>query len=642
MNELTYEQQVDAVVLNQYNRYESARVCDTPSLLVQLGFDPLPMFYPQRHLRDAIRPFIPNYSRHLHSLQVSQIKRLPELIADPVMIFKSPSHTGSYILVTDELDRKGRPIIVSIFPNGTSDYNGREWQGNVITSVYGRNNFRSFLRRAIDQNCMIYCNNEKSRRLFSLLAVTMPKGLNNTICFDSIIQQPKPKVNKGEIKMFDYHRNYLNATPFPNTIGFRGVQDYRIAAQLNGVVFGVSDKGNCAVWTGGYHANGELREVSGGHYFTGSAPEEQYNAALTQFTKMASTGVYEHKQYDLIMSDGYSIQKLGTFATAEDAQKAMESDYADKNRNTEGYEKYADCSDIYDGAAILYDRGSEVYTYNVFESTYEITKGELQELMREEQEQKDLANDYSEVIDAVEQRYGLMVAKRLLTEETAKAIVEDYQMKKANNDTARYLLSDAIDEHITAEQVESARHNKQIFFDTETTGLNRDGTDEILSISIINENEEILLHTYVKPEHHTSWEEAQEINKISPDMVKDSPTLTQLKPLLKEIFTSADEIIAYNIAYDRQFIEPALDIHFGDKARCAMLEFADYYKEPNLKTGYGYRWKSLSVAMENLGQTWRGQAHGSLADTYAAKDVWTALKNPSIEKKNTYEQSMKV
>lgn len=566
MNEMTYKEQVDAVITNRYNRYDCVKVCDTPSLFVQLGMTQLPILYTPRHLRDAVRPYVPHCNRHLHCLRLDTIKRLPELIADPVMIFKKPTHTDSLIVVTDELDREGRPIIATVKPNVPDTvYGGRQTESNLIASVFGRNCFRSFLQRAIDQNCMIYCNNEKSRRLFSLLAVTMPKGLNNTICFDSIIQQTKPKVNKGEIKMFDYHRNYLNATPFPDAIGFRGVQKYRIAAQLNGVVLGVSEKGDCAVWTGGYHANGELREVSGGHYFTGaefgSDPEQLYNAALAKFTTMAST----------------------------DLQPLVNN-----------------------------------------------------ELMREEQEQKDLANDYSEVIDAVEQRYGLMVAKRLLTEETAKAIVEDYQMKKANNDTARYLLSDAIDEHITAEQVESARHNKQIFFDTETTGLNKDGTDEILSISIINENEEILLHTYVKPEHHTSWEDAEKINHISPEMVKDSPTLTQLKPLLKEIFTSADEIIAYNIAYDRKFVEPALDIHFGDKARCAMLEFADYYKEPNLKTGYGYRWKNLSFAMENLGQTWRGQAHGSLADTYAAKDVWTALKNPSIEKKNTYEQSMKV
>ena len=151
------------------------------------------------------------------------------------------------------------------------------------------------------------------------------------------------------------------------------------------------------------------------------------------------------------------------------------------------------------------------------------------------------------------------------------------------------------------------------------------------------------MHTYVKPEHHTSWEEAERINHISPDMVKDSPTLTQLKPLLKEIFDSADEIVAYNINYDRQFIEMPLDIHFGSKAKCAMLAFADYYQEPNTKTGYGYRWKNLSFAMEHFGKEWRGQAHGALADTYAAKDVWSELQSPTLDRKNTYKQSsMKV
>ncbi|MBP1537293.1 MAG: hypothetical protein ILA17_05440, partial [Ruminococcus sp.] len=114
-----------------------------------------------------------------------------------------------------------------------------------------------------------------------------------------------------------------------------------------------------------------------------------------------------------------------------------------------------------------------------------------------------------------------------------------------------------------------------------------------------------------------------------------SPTLTQLKPLLTEIFNSADRIIAYNIEYDRKFIEPALDIDFGDRARCAMLEFAHYYKEPNQKTG-GYRWKNLTFAMDNLGKEWRGQAHGALADTYAAKDVWDELHKPVRERKNSH------
>ena len=551
MNELTYEQQVDAVVLNQYNRYESARVCDTPSLLVQLGFDPLPMFYPQRHLRDAIRPFIPNYSRHLHCLQVSQVKRLPELIADPVMIFKSPSHTGSYILVTDELDRKGRPIIVSIFPNGTCDYNGREWQGNVITSVYGRNNFRTFLQRAVDQDCMIYYNKEKSQQLFSLLTVTLPQGLNNNVGFDYIIQHSSLNVKvKGDYTM------------------------------------------------------SELQEIA-----------------------------YTHTQYEVILADGKTVLKVGTYDTKEEAQKVLEERYVSLNGSTNARYNVEDAEmSFFDREGIAHYKG---LTVAIVESEHKLTKGELLALTRQEQIDNELSKEYGEIVDAMEQRFGLMAAKRLLTDETAQAIVTDYQRKKANNDTVKYLLNDAIDEHITDEQVQAAKHNKTIFFDTETTGLNKNGDDEILSIAIINENEEILLHTYVKPEHHTSWEDAERINHISPDMVKDYPTLTQLKPLLKEIFGSADEIVAYNISYDRQFIESPLDIHFGSRAKCAMLAFADYYQEPNERTGQ-YRWKNLSFAMEHFGKEWRGQAHGALADTYAAKDVWNELHSPTLDRKNTF------
>ena len=43
-----------------------------------------------------------------------------------------------------------------------------------------------------------------------------------------------------------------------------------------------------------------------------------------------------------------------------------------------------------------------------------------------------------------------------------------------------------------------------------------------------------------------------------------------------------------------------------------------------------------SFAMNNLGKEWRGQAHGALADTYAAKDVWDELHKPVRERKNSH------
>ncbi len=94
--------------------------------------------------------------------------------------------------------------------------------------------------------------------------------------------------------MNEWRLNYINGKPFPKTIGFNGVQRYRIAAECNGYVLGVTEKGNCAVWSGGYHANGELREVSGGSYFTGvdfgSSPEKCFESAFALFAERASGG----------------------------------------------------------------------------------------------------------------------------------------------------------------------------------------------------------------------------------------------------------------------------------------------------------------------------------------------------------------
>jgi len=94
--------------------------------------------------------------------------------------------------------------------------------------------------------------------------------------------------------MNEWRLNYINGKPFPDTRMFDGVQQYRIAAECNGYVLGVTEKGDCAVWTGGYHVNGELREVSGGSYFIGlgfgSSPEKCFERAFALFAERASGG----------------------------------------------------------------------------------------------------------------------------------------------------------------------------------------------------------------------------------------------------------------------------------------------------------------------------------------------------------------
>ena len=99
--------------------------------------------------------------------------------------------------------------------------------------------------------------------------------------------------------MNEWRLNYINGKPFPDTRMFDGVHQYRIAAECNGYVLGVTEKGNCAVWSGGYHANGELREVSGGTYFTGGFgedPEKLFDNAFAFFAERASGGKVADKE----------------------------------------------------------------------------------------------------------------------------------------------------------------------------------------------------------------------------------------------------------------------------------------------------------------------------------------------------------
>lgn len=75
------------------------------------------------------------------------------------------------------------------------------------------------------------------------------------------------------------------------------------------------------------------------------------------------------------------------------------------------------------------------------------------------------------------------------------------------------------------------KNSDVIFLDTETTGLDPE-TDEILQISVVNNNGEILLNSYIRPEHKTEWTAAEAINHISPQMVKNAPVISDIVPLI--------------------------------------------------------------------------------------------------------------
>lgn len=57
--------------------------------------------------------------------------------------------------------------------------------------------------------------------------------------------------------------------------------------------------------------------------------------------------------------------------------------------------------------------------------------------------------------------------------------------------------------------------------DFETTGL-KAGEDEVLQVSIIDENYNVLLNVYCRPNNKGSWEDAQAVHGITPLMVANA------------------------------------------------------------------------------------------------------------------------
>lgn len=154
-----------------------------------------------------------------------------------------------------------------------------------------------------------------------------------------------------------------------------------------------------------------------------------------------------------------------------------------------------------------------------------------------------------------------------------------------------------------------------IFLDTETTGFRT--SDEILQLSIIDDEANVLFDKYFKPEHNDSWPGAEQVNHISPDMVADKGRFIDSKKEIEKILTDADLIVGYNLQFDIRMLKQNGIKFTEDYKLCdIMLPFAAIYKEPDPKRPGQYRYQKLSKCAEYYG--YKGSNyHNALGDCFA-------------------------
>lgn len=170
----------------------------------------------------------------------------------------------------------------------------------------------------------------------------------------------------------------------------------------------------------------------------------------------------------------------------------------------------------------------------------------------------------------------------------------------------------------------------KIVIDTETTGVQN--YDEILQLSILREDGVVLYDEYFKPEHRKTWPFAEKVHHISPEMVKDKPSIKNQLKVIQTIVNQADGIIGYNFGFDKRFMENS-GLIVDNKIYDVMKMFSNYVKEPDPRFYGQYKWFKLSDALKKFNYSWPNDGpHNSLGDCKATLMLFKELEIRDKEK----------
>ncbi len=100
---------------------------------------------------------------------------------------------------------------------------------------------------------------------------------------------------------------------------------------------------------------------------------------------------------------------------------------------------------------------------------------------------------------------------------------------------------------------------RQIFLDTETTGLKWQEGDRIIEIGAVEVIDRALtgrqFHRYLNPAGRVLSDEVIEITKLSTSFLEQQPLFAEIWPELQQFLAGADQLVAHNAAFDIAFLD---------------------------------------------------------------------------------------
>jgi DNA polymerase-3 subunit epsilon len=164
---------------------------------------------------------------------------------------------------------------------------------------------------------------------------------------------------------------------------------------------------------------------------------------------------------------------------------------------------------------------------------------------------------------------------------------------------------------------------RQIFLDTETTGLSPENGDRIVEIGCVELLNRKLtgknLHFYLNPERD-SHEDALKVHGISNEFLKDKPKFGEIADELLEYLQGADVLI-HNAPFDVGFINKELELQKRPPIKTYVNSVADTLAMA--KDMFPGKRNSLDALCDRLGVDNSGRTlHGALLDAELLADVY--------------------
>ena len=205
----SFSQQVDDVLKGADTTSTHLMLSETPEILQQAGLPKLPILMTARHLKTITQSSGKDRANY-HGLGTEIVKKLPQLISEPVILADSLTRGDSIVVITEAVDSENRPVIAAILLNGTGQINEEYINANIMTSAYGKDNFQSFLNRLAEADAVFYWDKKKSQEMSVNLGLQLPNIITN-LDSSTIIRKTRANVNtsaNGEIKFSRKNRQF--------------------------------------------------------------------------------------------------------------------------------------------------------------------------------------------------------------------------------------------------------------------------------------------------------------------------------------------------------------------------------------------------------------------------------------------------